>query len=74
MTLTFGYDEFPIMMQTARGTEIMVCTSCGYPVGEGTIKTVTGERRSWHCHKCQKWLKGGSTDTVTWVITKKEAE
>ena len=72
MTITFGYERFPIMMKTARGQEIMVCSACGYPVGVGHIETSTGKRKSWHCFSCQKWLKGGSTNTVTWIVTKKE--
>jgi len=63
-------DEFPVTMEMGRGFEIMVCAECGYPVASGSFRFKTGKRKSWYCIYDQKFLKGGSTNTVKWVITK----
>ena len=63
-------DEYPVILEMGRGLEIMVCSGCGYPVASGSFRSKNGYRKSWYCLHDEKFLKGGSTDTVKWVLTK----
>lgn len=71
MTLTFNYDEYPVILDSVDHVSVLVCSSCGRPVGSGRMND---NRKGWHCYHCQKWKKGGVTDDVQWVITMRKED